>query len=103
MRREFPANLDAAPIQVTFILSLPVAETLTDTAPMIVFGHRMVMFWSFTDQVLDFTTEDDVARVVALVALVALDPDAPRVVEVAGDRVTARGVAQTMSEPTGTP
>jgi hypothetical protein len=30
-------------------------------------------------------------------------PTRPRVVEVAGDRVTARGVAQTMSELTGTP
>jgi nucleoside-diphosphate-sugar epimerase len=84
-------------------------EPLTAVAPLpaerLVFGFPqagggLVMFWSSADQVLDFTTKDDVARIVALVAL---DADAPRVVEVAGDRVTARGVAQTMSELTGTP
>jgi uncharacterized protein YbjT (DUF2867 family) len=100
LRREFAADLDAAPIQATSILNGAFADMLTGTAPMIVFGRRKVMFWSSADQILDFTTKDDVARVVALVAL---DADAPRVVEVAGDRVTARGVAQTMSELTGTP
>ena len=38
-----------------------------------------------------------------MTALVALDPAAPRVVEVAGDRVTARSVADTMSRLTGKP
>jgi uncharacterized protein YbjT (DUF2867 family) len=100
LRREFAADLDAAPIQVTSILNGAFTDMLTGTAPMVAFGRRKVMFWSSADQVLDFTTKDDVARVVALVAM---DDDAPRVVEIAGDRVTARGVAQTMSELTGTP
>jgi uncharacterized protein YbjT (DUF2867 family) len=100
LRREFAADLDAAPIQATSILNGAFADMLTGTAPMIAFGRRRVMFWSSADQILDFTTKDDVARVVAHVAM---DADAPRVVEVAGERVTARGVAQTMSELTGTP
>jgi uncharacterized protein YbjT (DUF2867 family) len=100
LRREFAADLDAAPIQVTSVLNGAFADMLTGTAPMIAFGRRKVMYWSSADQILDFTTKDDVARVVALVAL---DADAPRVVEIAGDRVTARSVAQTMSELTGTP
>jgi uncharacterized protein YbjT (DUF2867 family) len=100
LRREFAADLDAAPIQATSILNGAFADMLTGTAPMIAFGRRKVMFWSSADRILDFTTKDDVARVVALVAL---DADAPRVVEIAGDRVTARGVAQTMTELTGTP
>lgn len=100
LRREFAADLDAAPIQVTSVLNGAFADMLTGTAPMIAFGRRKVMYWSSADQILDFTTKDDVARVVALVAL---DADAPRVVEIAGDRVTARGVAQTMSELTGIP
>jgi hypothetical protein len=85
VRREFAADLDAAPIQATSILN-GAFVMLTGTAPMIAFGRRKVMFWSSADQVLNFTTKDDVARVVARVAL---DADAPRVVEVAGDRVTA--------------
>jgi len=100
LRREFAADLDAAPIQVTSVLNGAFADMLTGTAPMIAFGRRKVMYWSSADQILDFTTKDDVARVVALVAL---DADAPRVVEIAGDRVTARSVSQTMSELTGTP
>ncbi|WP_308287666.1 hypothetical protein [Cryobacterium inferilacus] len=99
LRREFAADLAAAPIQVSSVLNGAFADMLTGTAAMIAFGRRKVMYWSSADQILDFTTKDDVARVVALVAL---DADAPRVVEVAGDRVTARSVAQTMSELTGT-
>ncbi|WP_390896649.1 NmrA family NAD(P)-binding protein [Pseudarthrobacter equi] len=100
LRRELAAELDAAPIRVTSVLNGAFADMLTGQAPMILFERRRVLFWSSPDQILDFTTKDDVARTVALVAL---DADAPRVVEIAGDRVTARSIARTMSELTGTP
>jgi uncharacterized protein YbjT (DUF2867 family) len=100
LRREFAATLDAAPIRATSILNGAFADMLTGQAPMILFDRRRVLFWSSADQVLDFTTKDDVARVTAAAAV---DPDAPRVVEVAGDQVTARSVANTMSRLTGTP
>jgi uncharacterized protein YbjT (DUF2867 family) len=100
LRREFAADVDAAPIRATSILNGAFADMLTGQAPMISFRRRKVMYWSSADQILDFTTKDDVARVVAHVAL---DVDAPRVVEIAGDRVTARDVARTMSDLTGTP
>ncbi|MEQ4518141.1 NmrA family NAD(P)-binding protein [Pseudarthrobacter sp. B907] len=99
LRREFAADLDAAPLRVTSVLNGAFTDMLTGQAPMILFSRHRVLYWSSPDQVLDFTTKDDVARVVALVAL---DADAPRVVEVAGDRVTARTIAQTMTELTGT-
>lgn len=100
LRREFAADLDAAPIRATSILNGAFTDMLTGQAPLILFDRRRVLFWSSADQVLDFTTKDDVARTTALVAL---DPAAPRVVEVAGDRVTSRSVADTMSRLTGTP
>lgn len=100
LRREFAAELDAAPIRVTSVLNGAFADMLTGQAPMILFARHRVLYWSSPDQILDFTTKDDVARVVALVAL---DQGAPRVVEVAGDRVTARTVARTITELTGTP
>jgi uncharacterized protein YbjT (DUF2867 family) len=99
LRREFAADVDAAPVQATSVLTGMFTDLLTDAAPMILFGRRRVLFWSSADQVLDFTTKDDVARVVALAAL---DDDAPRVIEMAGDQVSAREVATTMSELTGT-
>ncbi|MBF4586312.1 NmrA family NAD(P)-binding protein [Curtobacterium sp. VKM Ac-2887] len=100
LRREFAAALDAAPIRATSVLNGAFTDMLTGQAPLILFDRQRVLYWSSADQVLDFTTKDDVARVTALVAV---DADAPRVVEVAGDRVTARSIADTMSRLTGTP
>ncbi|MDP9736760.1 NmrA family NAD(P)-binding protein [Curtobacterium sp. 260] len=99
LRREFAATLDAAPIRATSVLNGAFTDMITGQAPMILFDRHTVLYWSSPDQVLDFTTKDDTAWVTARVAL---DPDAPRVVEVAGDRVTARSVADTLSRLTGT-
>lgn len=100
LRREFAADVDAAPIRATSILNGAFTDMLTGQAPLILFDRQRVLYWSSPDQVLDFTTKDDVARTTALVAL---DPAAPRVVEVAGDRVTSRSIADTMARLTGTP
>ncbi|MGY3317272.1 NmrA family NAD(P)-binding protein [Arthrobacter sp. TE12232] len=98
LRREFAADLDAKPLHATSVLNGAFADMLTGQAPMILFRRHKILYWSSPDQLLDFTTKDDVARTVAHVAL---DDAAPRVVEVAGDRVTARGIARIMTELTG--
>lgn len=100
LRREFAADLDAAAIRVTSVFNGAFTDLLTGAAPIVLFDRQRVLFWSSPDQVLDFTAKDDVAYVTARVAL---DRDAPRVVEVAGDRVTARDIAATMTDLTGTP
>ncbi|MFC3300687.1 NmrA family protein [Arthrobacter agilis] len=100
LRRDVAAELDAAPLRVTSVLNGAFTDMLTGQAPMILFRRRRVLFWSSPDQTLDFTTKDDVARVVALTAL---DDTAPRVIEVAGDSVTARDIAHTLTDLTGTP
>lgn len=99
LRREFAADVDAAPVRATSVLNGMFTELLVGEAPMVLLDRRKVLFWSSADQVLDFTTKDDAARVTALAAL---DPDAPRVVEVAGSRVSAREIAQTLTSLTGT-
>lgn len=98
LRREFAADLDAAPIRATSVLNGMFTDLLVGDAPMILFGRGRVLFWSSADQVLDFTTKDDAARTTALAAL----DDAPRVVEIAGTRASAREVAQIMTELSGT-
>ncbi|MDQ1125969.1 uncharacterized protein YbjT (DUF2867 family) [Microbacterium sp. SORGH_AS 505] len=98
LRREFAADLDAAPIQATSVLGGMFTELLAGQAPLILRDRKRVLYWSSADQVLDVTTKDDTARTVALVAL---DADAPRVVEVAGDRITARQVAGLATEVSG--
>jgi hypothetical protein len=78
LRREFMARADRMPI----------------IQPRI---HR-VLQWGDADQPLDFTTKDNVA---AYVADAAIDETTPRVLRIAGDTLSARGIAAAMSELTG--
>lgn len=98
-RRDFAQKLDATEIRATSILNGAFTDMLSGQAPMILFGWHRVLFWSDPDQVLDFTTKDDTA---AYTAAAALDERAPRVLQIAGDQVTARSLAATMSDLTGT-
>ena len=100
LRREFAADVDAAPIRATSILNGAFTDMLTGEAPLILFKQHRVLYWSSADQILDFTTKDDTAYVTAQVAI---NSDAPRVIEIAGDRITARDIAKTMSSLTGQP
>lgn len=99
LRRDFAQHLDASEIRATSVLNGAFTDMLTGQAPMIQFSRRRVLFWSDPDQELDFTTKDDTA---AYTAAAALDERAPRVLQVSGDKVTARTLASTMSELTGT-
>ena len=98
-RRDFAQRLDATEIRATSILNGAFTDMLSGQAPMILFSRRRVLFWSDADQVLDFTTKDDTA---SYTAAAALDQRAPRVLQIAGDQVTARSLAATMSDLTGT-
>lgn len=87
LRRDFAQALDATEIRATSILNGAFTDMLSGQAPMILFSRRRVLFWSDADQVLDFTTKDDTAT---YTAAAALDERAPRVLQIAGDQVTAR-------------
>lgn len=99
LRRDFAQRLDATEIRATSILNGAFTDMLSGQAPMILFSLHRVLFWSDPDQVLDFTTKDDTAT---YTAAAALDERAPRVLQVAGDQVTARTLASTMTDLTGT-
>ena len=98
MRRDFARVLDRAPIRGTSVLNGASADMLTGQAPLVLFDRDRVLYWSDADQLLDFTTKDDTA---AFTADVALDPDAPRYLEVAGSSVSARDLARIMTELSG--
>lgn len=98
LRREFWRRVDAAPIRATSVLCGAFADLLTGQAPIVLADRHLVLFWGDADQPLDFTTKDDVA---AFTASAALDDRAPRVLEIAGDTVTPRDLAATMTELTG--
>ena len=99
LRRDFAQELDATQIRATSILNGAFTDMLSGKATMILNSWHCVLFWSHPDQALDFTTKDDTAT---YTAAAALDKRAPRVSEIAGDQVTARTLASTMSDLTGT-
>ncbi len=98
--REFLHVLGTKSIAWTSILNGAFMELLLGQAPYILFKRHRVLYWQNADQVLDFTTMDDVA---AFTAAAAMDPQAPRVLKVVGERTTPRQLAALMSELTGRP
>lgn len=98
LRRRFHERLDRAPVRATSILNGGFLDMLTGQMPLIQFGWRRVLYWGDADQPLDFTAMDDVA---AYTAAAALDRDAPRILRIAGEVVSARGLAEAASDVTG--
>jgi nucleoside-diphosphate-sugar epimerase len=59
--------------------------------------HR-VLYWENADQLLDFTTMDNTAE---FTARAALDPSTPRFLRIAGEQISAKGLADAAGEATG--
>jgi nucleoside-diphosphate-sugar epimerase len=100
VRRAFHEKLDKAPIAATSIFNGAFADMLTGQAPFILYARKRVLCWGSPDQQMDFTTVDDVA---AFTAAAALDASTPRQLHIAGDRISARGLADVMTSLTRTP
>ena len=98
LRREFHEHLDKAPIAATSILNGGFTDLLTGEAPFILFKFKRVLCWENADQLMDFTTIDDTAN---FTAAAALDSTTPRFLRIAGDQISARGLAEVVSEVTG--
>lgn len=98
LRREFHGRLDRAPISATSIFNGAFADMLTGQAPFILFKLGRVLCWGNAEQRMDFTTIDDTA---SFTAAAALDATAPRMLHIAGDRISARELAAIVSEVTG--
>lgn len=98
LRRTFMARVDRTPIQATSILNGAFADLLTGQAPIVLKWPRKILYWGDADLPFDFTAQDDIAR---YTASAALDTQAPRILRIAGDVVTARDLAALMSEITG--
>lgn len=97
IRRDFKKRLDAAPIQATSILCGAFADLLTGEAPIILKKFNRILYWGNPNQDLNFTTKDDAAH---FTALAALDADAPRILRISGDIVSANELAKIMSNLT---
>ena len=100
LRREFSGRADRASVKVTSVLNGAFMDMLGAEMPIIQPRLRRVLHWGDVDQPLDFTTKDDTA---AYTAAAALDPTTPRYLRIAGDTVSARDLARTLSDTTGRP
>lgn len=98
LRREFMEVANRAQISVASILNGAFLDMLGHEMPIIQRRIRRVLYWQDADQLLDFTTKDDVA---AYAAAAAMDHETPRILRIAGDSVSARGIAALMSEVSG--
>ncbi|MCX7288558.1 MAG: NmrA family NAD(P)-binding protein [Rhodobacterales bacterium] len=98
LRRTFMARADQAPIKVTSILNGAFMDMLGAEMPIIQPGIHRVLYWHDADQLLDFTTKNNVAD---YTAAAALDPVTPRLLRIAGDSVSVRSMAATLSEVSG--
>jgi nucleoside-diphosphate-sugar epimerase len=98
LRRTFMANNIHAPIQMTSVLNGAFMDMLGTEMPIIQPAISRVLYWQYPDQLLDFTTKDDVA---AFTARAALDTSSPRFLRIAGDSLSVRQIAHTMSAITG--
>ena len=98
LRRTFMARAGKAPIRVTSILNGAFMDMLGAEMPIIQRSIHRVLYWHESDQVLDFTTKDNMAD---FPAAAALDPTTPRILRVAGDSISIRTLAATLTEVTG--
>jgi nucleoside-diphosphate-sugar epimerase len=98
LRREFHTRLDKTSISATTIFNGAFADMLTGQMPLILFKAKRVLYWGDAGQRMDFTTIDDTA---VFTACAALDPSTPRFLRIAGDQLSARELAEVVSEVTG--
>ncbi|NVO30377.1 NmrA family NAD(P)-binding protein [Hymenobacter lapidiphilus] len=100
LRREFARRLDNAPIRATSVLNGMFMDLLRGTAPVVLAGPRLVLYWGNADQPLDLTTMQDTAD---FTAAAALDPTTPRYLRVAGEVASPRQLREAASAATGRP
>lgn len=98
LREEFRQVVDAAPIRATSILNGAFTDMLTGLAPFILYRWRRILCWGDERQLMDWTTIDDTA---SFTSSAVLDTDSPRYLRIAGDQISARGMATMMTELTG--
>lgn len=98
LRRAFRARLNAAPIQATSILNGAFSTVLTHDAPIVLPKWSRVLHWGHKNQVLNFTTKDDVAE---FTADAALDKNPPRDLRIAGGSASSQEIANIVSQLSG--
>ncbi len=98
LRREFHQYLDQSPIKASTIFNGPFMDLLTTDMPLILFKQKRILCWGSPEQMIEFTTTDNVAE---FTAEVAIDDNALRYLRIAGDRLTCNDLTELLTELSG--
>ena len=96
-RREFHRILEKTPIKATTVFNGAFMDLLTTDMPLILFKQKRILCWGNPDQIIEFTTTDDVAE---FTAAAAIDESTPRYLRVAGDRLTCNDFVKLLTDLT---
>lgn len=99
LRKEFKRKIDNSPIQATSIFNGCFADILRYNTPLFKVTEKTVAYYGDkADWAIDFTTMDDTA---AFTALVAIDEDTPRSLNIASFRVSPNDLVQLSEKSKG--
>ena len=96
-RRTFHEYLDRTPIKATTIFNGPFMDLLTTDMPLILFKQKRILCWGNANQILEFTTTDNVAE---YTAAAAVDDNTPRYLRIAGDKLSCNDFVKLLTELT---
>ncbi len=96
-RRAFHRYIETRPIQATTIFNGPFMDLLTTDMPLILFKQKRILCWGNANQIIEFTTTQNVAE---FTAEAALDEDTPRYLRIAGDRLSCNDFVKLLTEIT---
>lgn len=97
LRRAFHRHLENTAINATTIFNGPFMDLLTTDMPLILCKQKRILCWGHPDQVIEFTTTDNVAE---FTAEAALDDNTPRYLRIAGDRLSCNDFVKLLTELT---
>ena len=96
-RRKFHEYLDKTPIKATTIFNGPFMDLLTTDMPLILFKQKWILCWGNANQILEFTTTDNVAE---FAAAAAVDENTPRYLRIAGDKLSCNDFVKLLTRIT---
>ena len=96
-RRKFHEYLDKTPIKATTIFNGPFMDLLTTDMPLILFKKKWILCWGNANQILEFTTTDNVAE---FAAAAAVDENTPRYLRIAGDKLSCNDFVKLLTRLT---
>ncbi len=96
-RRAFHNYLETSPIKATTVFNGPFMDLLTTDMPLILFKQKRILCWGNPNQIIEFTTTDNVAE---FTAEASMDNNTPRFLRIAGDRLSCNDFVKLLTELT---